>query len=160
MKKHCIFLYLLLCTLSVFSQDSWDVNYRYTTIDQIIRDIGTGLTTVENNYTGLFGEKYKIQMRFEGVIQSLDNKDREFMNGWVRSFQLPANYSTLFSHKILCSRNEKRHWIFVQNQSVEYYRNELSRRDNVYLYVMFLGSIITNGEKRYVVVANEFRKVE
>jgi hypothetical protein len=115
---------------------------------------------VENNYTGLFGEKYKIQMRFEGVIQSLDNKDREFMNGWVRSFQLPANYSTLFSHKILCSRNEKRHWIFVQNQSVEYYRNELSRRDNVYLYVMFLGSIITNGEKRYVVVANEFRKVE
>jgi hypothetical protein len=160
-----ILLILIFCPSILLGQEDWHDKYKLSTIDNAISASNSTMPQESNdcikpcyNYYGLFDLKFKVEMKYLDSIMLTSQTRKTYIDSWIKTYQ-PNSNKNMFIHEILFSSGGKKYWIFVQEPTVSFYKEELKKNDGVYLYLMFIGTIVINKETEYIYVANDFQKI-
>lgn len=109
------------------------------------------------NYCGKNDLKFESEFIYLGSESELDSTKLKFIDNWIKAY-FNKSSADLYKHDILFSNNGNHYRIAVQEPTLEYYKDELKKKDRVYLYIMYAGTIVKNNMVEHVFVANDFLK--
>jgi hypothetical protein len=151
-------VFLLIESNLLFGQSEWDIKYKPKTIDIITKPYDNYSISKSQDFTfdDLF-KKYRIIVKYGDSIRPISDVDKlfiEYLPGLDSSFKI------LFQDEILCFEDGKKYWIYTQKQLIENFKSELKNNDYLFLYVIYLGYIDKDNKRKYIFIANDFRKIE
>lgn len=146
-----------------FAQEDWTDNYRSISFADLL---DTCSTTIPNdsvdcskvcyNYCGLFDLKFKVEFEYLKSTTTANDTRKTYIDQWFKGYWQDKP-NDMFIHEILFSNNGEKRWFFVQEPTLKYYNEELKKGDKVYLYLMFVGTLVVENKTEYMFVVNEFQ---
>jgi len=98
-------------------------------------------------------------MLYLDSIRDINEIGRNFIEEWVSMLGFNS-FKNIFKHEMLFSSNGKMYWLYVQEPTISYYKQELKIYDSVYIYSSYAGSIKIKDDLSYIFTANDFQKIE
>lgn len=163
--KFILVLSLILTTYSFSQNDEWQNSYKLLSYDKTLEicksylpNDSTDCSKSCYNFVGIFDLKFKVPFIYEGSISEVAGNKSLYIDRWAKTYWPAGQYNELFKHLILVSNKKEKISVFVQEPTLEYYPMELKKGDKVYLYLMFVGTLVTNNVTELIFVANDFEK--
>ncbi len=163
---------LLLAVFSLFSSvalsqsGDWQDSYPRMEFTDLLtlceNSMGEEALTCETtclNFYGLMDLKYEVEFTYKGASSELTGTKKRYIDDWINVY-LGDRYKDMFQHEILFSNDSVDYRIAVQEPTFPYYSDELKNGDSVYLYLLYVGTLIKEDVLEHVFVANDFLKVE
>lgn len=155
----------LLISLGASAQGDWHDLYKkasYSEVieacDAIIPDDSADCEIGCFNYSGMMDMKFKTLVTYEDSVDVISGKRAEFLKHWLNAYWPGGEYSETFQHDMFVKYNNHGFWVFVQEPTLPFYSEELEKGDEMYLYLLFAGTLVINNEEQYIFVANDFEK--
>lgn len=160
-----LFLGLMLSAMA-FSQDKdWHDAYQLSSFDEVLEICKSHIPNDSAecavacyNYVGRFDLKFKVPFVYEDSTVICSGRTHDFIGYWTKTFWPSGEFSEMFIHSTLVSYEGEKLWFPVQEPTFPFYGEELQLGDEVYLFLMFAGTVVVNDQTEYVFVANDFEK--
>lgn len=163
MKLLPLFLGFMISSTAIAQNEDWHDAYQLGTYDEVldicksyIPDDSADCEIACYNYVGRFDLKFKVLFTYEDSVASCSGKTADFIGHWTKTYWPNGEFSETFVHSVKVSYKGKNFWFPVQEPTFPYYQEELAAGDEVYLYLMFAGTLVVADETHYIFVANDF----
>lgn len=157
---------LLFSSVAIAQSSDWQDSYPRIELPELItlceNSMGEEALTCETtclNFYGLMDIKYEVEFIYMDSINDLVGIKKRYIDDWIKVY-LGDRYKDMFQHEILFSNDSINYRIAVQEPTLPYYGDELKKGDSVYLYLLYVGTLIENDVLEHVFVANDFLKVD
>ena len=109
-----------------------------------------------------FGASFpsRVRVTYGGESRKVSDARRKFIADWVKTYQMDARLVDLFVDEWKFVEDGVEHWLPVQKQVASYLEKELKKGGAVDLYVIIAGGRKAAGKWDWVILVNEFEKVE
>ena len=109
-----------------------------------------------------FGASFPSRVRVvhTGESRKIPDARKQFVADWVKTYQMDARLLDLFESEWKFVEEGVEHWLPVQKQVASFFEKELKKGEAVDLYVIIAGGRRAAGRWDWVILVNEFEKVE
>jgi hypothetical protein len=109
-----------------------------------------------------FGASFpsRVRVAYAGEQRKIPDERKQFINDWVKTHRLDPRIGELFESELKFIEDGKEFWLPVQKQVIPYFAEELKKGEPVDLYVVIAGGRKFKGKWDWLILVNEFVKVE
>jgi hypothetical protein len=160
----------VLCGNSVFGQNLPGPKKARTLDDyqpRTLKEVVTIETAVKGSHEGedgiiLHGNilPSRVRVIYKGLTRPLPHSKKEVIIKWARQFAgFPEFYTKPYETEILFIEDGREYWLAVKKDLVPQLGKELKDGEAVDLYVIRLGGVRTADELEYVILTENYKKV-
>lgn len=150
-------------TVDEYAEADWD-RYAPADLSAIIKEHSAHIdfsegTSVNINASAI-NNPYRVEVEFLGEVRKIGNEKKLLLDLWARSHggSIPKRFTKAFGHEALFRQVSTLYWFPIQSQLVPFLQDEVKKNERVYLYTMFVGTVLEEEEVSWVFLINEFRK--
>ncbi len=155
-------VFILVMQLS-YAQQDWHDLYPKSALSDVISYVKSNMPNDSvdcktcYNFYGTFDVKYKVEMKYLDSMRVADDTHKKYLDLWTKTY-MGLDSNDLFIRELKFGNGKEQYWVAVQEPTYPYYPDELREGDKVYLYVLFLGTLIVDNKEYLMFVANDFEK--
>ena len=143
----------MFCKASFSIAAGWD-DYKEKSLAETISEHREILGVVDFNYTP--GLPQLVLAKFTGGIRLTPQDHIEVIRGWVKVIGQKEEVSDLFVQEMKFEENGVAYWLAIQEPLIPYFEKEISKGDDVWLYVGWIGTT----KEDWIFIVNEFDKFQ
>jgi len=158
----CMFLLLpvmVFCQYDTFHNSD---NNTFVNISEILtefKDLGTFKSesnmTIDYNFT-LHTYGYLLLVNYLGEVRDIEDWKKEALFYAFKAIGYGEEAKKMFNHEVHVQADHGDYWIPVQDQLLDYWKDELRSNDLVLIYVRIHGAINTKENDKWLFVINAF----
>jgi hypothetical protein len=142
-------LVILLSTLIITAtpqgnkQPRKDEDYKRTTLKDLIDAPIKEIEPASGNDTRVTGDirPSKVTVKYAGRVQASPQDKTDLINQWAQRFAgSPDFYTRPYQKEAVFTEDGTEHWLFIREESVSLFENELKKGDSLELSVIRLGA--------------------
>ncbi|WP_338793891.1 hypothetical protein [Bernardetia sp. MNP-M8] len=107
-----------------------------------------------NTYASTFG--YLTLIEGNGEIRPISETKLNWLNSIFKALSIPQKASDLFQEEVLIKSNDKKYWLPLQKELVNYWREEVKSNTKTLIYLRTFGSIKDLDENKWLFTINSF----
>lgn len=158
--------FLLLFAVPSHAQTNWDA-YQPTRIDTVLADYKS---VIEKNrdsrpnssefemWAATKYSRIRVRAIYTGRQRSVNTDTKRLISTWLKARGVDSTYVDLFKTEVQFETSSGEYWFPMQSKPLSYLIREVSKGDEIDLYITFMGAYTSSSDPlSWVFCVNEFQ---
>ena len=135
--------------------DKWD-RYTPSTLKEIILLHKDSEKDSVNSVLSAAQFSSRIKAKYTGSLRPIPYDKKNIIAMYCKNLFPSHNYADMFVNEYLFYEETSEYWLPVQSKVADFFDVELSPKDSVYLYCVWVGAVKRKKEAEWIFLVNEF----